>query len=114
TLLVLDARRHAGTVGAVLADADAPPGLRDRAAELLARANQPKTFSELIKAMPLAPARLQGVIAANLANSRPGAEKLLEAVAAGKASARLLQDRTVATRLDRAVPDQKARVAELT
>jgi putative heme-binding domain-containing protein len=58
---------------------------------------------------------LQNVIAAALAGSRPGAEKLLEAVTAGKASARLLQEPSVVPRLGAAnVPGLKERVAKLT
>jgi putative heme-binding domain-containing protein len=42
---------------------------------------------------------LQNAIAAGLAGSKTGAEQLLEAVAAGKASARLLQERSVEVKL---------------
>jgi putative membrane-bound dehydrogenase-like protein len=114
-LIALDARKHAAAVGQVLAAAAAPAGLREHAADLLARANQPQTRELLLLALPAAPARLQNAIAAGLAGSREGAEKLLEAVAAGKASARLLQERAVAVRLEEAhIPDLKGRLAKLT
>jgi len=50
-----------------------------------------------------------------LAASKTGAEKLLEAIAAGKASPRLLQERPVELRLAGSkIPDWKERVAKLT
>ena len=58
---------------------------------------------------------MQSTIAVGLASSLGGAEKLLDAVKAGKASARLLQERPVEIRLEQAkVPDLKERVAKLT
>jgi putative heme-binding domain-containing protein len=115
TLMTLDAARNASVVGKVLSDPAAPLSLRENAAGLLARANQPPTREQLLLALPAAPARLQNAIAAGLAGSREGAERLLEAVAAGKASARLLQEPGVAVRLEQTrVPKLKERVAKLT
>jgi putative heme-binding domain-containing protein len=55
------------------------------------------------------------VIALALAGSKSGAEKLLDAVAAGKTSARLLQERPVEFRLAGSnLPGWKERVAKLT
>jgi putative heme-binding domain-containing protein len=55
------------------------------------------------------------MIAVELARSRAGAETLLEAVAAGKASARVLQERLVELRLTESrVPNVKQRLAKLT
>jgi putative heme-binding domain-containing protein len=114
-LAALDVRRHARLLGSVLGDAAAPPGLRERAAVLLAQGNQDETRAQLLAALPEAPARLQQAIAAGLATSREGAEKLLDAVAAGKASARLLQEPTVAPRLSgQRIPGLKERLAKLT
>jgi len=99
----------------VLTDANAPPGLRDHVATALAGLNQAETRTELVKALPTAPARLQSAIAAGLAGSPQGAEQLLEAVAAGKASARLLLERPVEVRLSQSkLPKLKERVAKLT
>src|SRR2546430_918502 len=61
----------------------------------------------------VAPARLQTALAANLVNPRAGADRLLEAIAAGKASARLLQERAVAVRLKK-MADLKGRLEQLT
>jgi putative heme-binding domain-containing protein len=114
-LVLLDDRKHTDLIGRILADAGAPIGLREQAAHTLAGVNHADTQAELVKALPVAPARLQTIIAFDLAESRTGAEKLLEAVAAGKASARLLQERFVELRLEAAkVPDLKKRVAKLT
>jgi putative heme-binding domain-containing protein len=113
-LMTLDARANAVAVGALLADAGAPEGLREAAANLLAQANQGETREQLVRALAAAPAKLQNAIAAGLASSREGVEALLEAVTAGKASARLLQEPAVAGRLENAhVPNLKARVARL-
>ncbi len=114
-LAQLDARRHAAVLGGVLADSQSPIALRERSANLLAQANQAKTQAELLKFLPTAPARLQTVIAVGLAASPAGAEKLLEAVKTGKASARLLQDPGVKLRLAVTnLPRLKERLDELT
>jgi putative heme-binding domain-containing protein len=111
----IDARQHAAVFGGVLGDAEAPFALREQSANLLARANQPETQAELLKVLPAAPARLQTVIATGLAGSPAGAEKLLEAVKTGKASARLLQEPAVALRLKASrLPKLDERLAELT
>src|SRR5439155_7421036 len=92
-----------------------PMALREHVAHTLAGINQPASRAELLKVVAAAPARLQGVIAVGLAGSLEGGEKLLEAVATGKASARLLQERLVLARLQGAkVPHAPERVAKLT
>ena len=111
----LDAAGNAPVLGRALADADAPFALREHSANLLARANQPATREELLKVLPAAPARLQTIIATGLAAGPAGAEKLLEAVKAGKASARLLQDPAVELRLKATkLPKLTERLTELT
>src|SRR5262249_43280966 len=74
----------------------------EHAANLLARLNQPAALDLLVEGLKTAPARLQTVIAMGLAGSKAGAEHLLRAVAAGKASPRLLQERAVEVRLQQA------------
>ncbi len=114
-LSTLDAGKHSGTLGKVLADPSAPFRLREHAAGLLAQANRPSTRAALLAALPAASARLQNSIAANLTRSREGGELLLDAVAAGKASARLLTEKAVVLRLLGAgVPNARKRVAKLT
>ncbi len=88
----------------LLSDASAAMALRETSASLLAATNRPKTVHALVDAMPKAPGRLQSSIAAGLARSRRGAEALLDAIAAGKASARLLQEQPVALALKQSNP----------
>lgn len=115
SLANLDAGRHAAVFGSVLNDASAPMGLREHAARLLARANQPTAFDQALRALPVAPARLQHTLAVELAATATGAELLLQAVALGKASPRLLQDRVVGIRLkDSKLPEIEDRIARLT
>ncbi len=115
TLSSLDAKRSAPVLAQVLASAEAPLTLRENAANLLARANQPETLAALAAALPIATARMQTVIAAGMATSPAGADLLLKSVEAGKASARLLQERAVEVKLnDSRLPDLKTRVGKLT
>ena len=98
-----------------MTDADAAFELREQAAKLLGQANKAETQAQLLQALPAAPARLQNSIAAALAGSRAGAEKLLDAVETGKASARLLQEKAVETPLTTSeIPGVKDRLAKLT
>jgi putative heme-binding domain-containing protein len=114
-LVVIDPKNHVLLLGDVLGDAAQPPGVRDQAAALLAGINQPEALEELVQVLPAAPARLQTATAMAMAGSPAGAEKLLQTVAAGKASARLLQDRPVAARLGASkLPGVGGRVAKLT
>lgn len=52
-----------------------------------------------MKTLSLAPGRLQSTIGVALTGSKAGGEALLEAVSAGKASARLLQERSIELQL---------------
>jgi putative heme-binding domain-containing protein len=111
----LDPKRCVDLLGEILADAGEPIALREKAAGVLGGLNQPAAQGELIKALAAAPQRLGITIAAVLAGSKTGAEKLLEAVTIGKASPRLLQERPVEVRLANArIPDWKERIAKLT
>jgi putative heme-binding domain-containing protein len=114
-LAKIDIRQNAPVLGDILGDAQAPIALREQSAKLLAQANQPQTQTELLKILPAVPARLQTAIAVGLAASPAGAEKLLDAVQTGKASARLLQDPAIKPRLEATrLPRLKERLAELT
>jgi putative heme-binding domain-containing protein len=115
SLSAIDGKKHTSLIGRIVSDAGGPLGLRVHAANTLARLNHKEALEELLRALPDAPAGLQNVIAAGLAGSQTGAEKLLAAVAVGKASARLLQERFVQVRLEASkVPDWKKRVDKLT
>ncbi len=114
-LLTIDAGKNVALAGRVLQNGTQPIGLREQAARLLGQANRPEALNELVQALPTAQARLQTAIALSLGGTSAGGEKLLEAVAAGKASPRLLQDRAVETKLAEAkVPNLKERLAKLT
>jgi putative heme-binding domain-containing protein len=114
-LAAIDAGKHAGTLGKVLADASTPLALREHACGVLARANRAETRAQLVAALAAAPARLQNRIALDLASSRDGAEQLLKTIAAGKASPRLLQERPLVLRLESArLPGFKDRLKKLT
>ncbi len=105
-LAEIQADRAVEPLVAVLVDPAASAAVRDRCAQSLAKLNRDDARKRLVEALPLAPARLQGVIAAALAQSKPGAEALLSTVEQGKASARLLQDRAVRTWLEQSHVDK--------
>ena len=114
-LVQINPREQVALLGRLLNDAAEPISFRERVAQTLAGLNQPEARVELLKGLPTAPARLQSAIALALASSLPGAELLLEAVATGKASARLLQERPVRLRLAATkVPQLDERLAKLT
>jgi putative heme-binding domain-containing protein len=114
-LTAIDPGGHIPLLGYLLGDATDSVTFREQLAQRLAGLNRPDARAELIKALPVAPARLQTAIAVGLASHPAGAEKLLEAVAAGKASARLLQERAVEVRLQGTnLPGLKERLVKLT
>ncbi|MBM4077331.1 MAG: c-type cytochrome, partial [Planctomycetes bacterium] len=74
-----------------------------------------KVRTALASALESAPASLQQPLALALATTRLGSETLLDVIAKGKASARLLQDKPVIDRLQRTeLPDIEERIAVLT
>ncbi len=114
-LAAINPKANVSALGRVLADSSEPPGLQDHTANTLAGLNLPEARAELVKALTTAPARQANVLAASLAGSKEGAEQLLDAVAAGKASPRLLQERAVLVRMQPAKPAKlEERLAELT
>ncbi len=114
-LIGINATGHLDDFSRIIRDADQPMALRDRIAELLGELNSAPANKILEEALPIAPHSLQMQIALALAGTAPGAEALLSAVADGKASARLLQDRKIRDRLAAAkVEDLPARLQKLT
>lgn len=114
-LSAFDAGRAVPTLRKVLNDSTASFTLREKSAQVLAAINRADAHDELTNALTAAPARLQTVIAMAMAGNVNAAEKLLKAITEGKASARLLQDNAVQTRLREArVPNANQRVAALT
>jgi putative heme-binding domain-containing protein len=96
-------------------DPNVPPAVRHAVAESLSERNTPEARQSLLDAIAAAPEPLQRALSVALAGTADGAEALLGAVQAGKASPRLLQDPQVAERLKAAnLPDHDKRLKELT
>ncbi|WP_435016545.1 PVC-type heme-binding CxxCH protein [Tundrisphaera sp. TA3] len=110
----LDPAKAVARLTQALRDPAEPMPIREQAAQLLAGGGRPEGRSALVEALATSPSQLQAAIAAGLSGSRPGLEALLDAVAAGKVSARPLQIPAVALRLAASgIPDVKDRVAKL-
>ena len=113
-LTVIDPKANLATIADVLADASVPIAMRDQAANLLGTLDRPEAKTALLGNLPGAPERLQSAIAAALVRRREGADALLQAIAAGKASARLLQERSVTISLESSgLPGVVDRIAAL-
>lgn len=114
-LVDLDPAATIDSLSRMLNDSSELISIRETAAGELARINRPAAIDRLSSALPTAPGRLQATIAFQIAGSPAGAEALLKAVEAGKASPRLLQERPVAVRLEQAKPSRLGeRIAALT
>jgi putative heme-binding domain-containing protein len=114
-LAAIGSPQTAPLLGRILVDVREPIALREQAAGALAGLNRPDAQSALIEALKTAEARLQNTIALEMTKSPQGAEKLLEAVAAGKASARLLLERGVDVNIrQRKLPNVEQRLDKLT
>ncbi|MEO6810516.1 MAG: c-type cytochrome, partial [Isosphaeraceae bacterium] len=113
-LTAIDPKAAVELLGRIIGEAKEPAALREQAANLLAQGNQAGSREALLKTLPLAPERLQSTIGVALASSKEGGEALLEVIAAGKASARLLQERPIELRLRLfGVRDLEARLSKL-
>jgi putative heme-binding domain-containing protein len=100
TVIGAIAARLPGPIAGRLADASEPMPVREAAARGLGQLNQPDARAALVDAIAAAPSRLSAVIAEALVAAKPGAEQLCEVVERGKASPRLLADRTVRAKLE--------------
>jgi putative heme-binding domain-containing protein len=94
-----DTQRATLLAAEILANPSEPMPLRQHCAAALARTNTDESRSQLAAQLQTAPERLAVAIANGLAVSAAGAEVLLDSVASGKASPRLLQEKSLATRL---------------
>jgi putative heme-binding domain-containing protein len=98
----------------VLDDGTLPPTVREAAAIFLANIDKPEAREAVLGSLATAPERVQSTAAAALVRRKDGAAALLEAIAAGKASARLLQQRPIVIGLENAeIPDVADRIAKL-
>ena len=115
TAAALDPRGSTAALARIVASGGESVVLRQAAARQLGESDTPEAREVLATAIVTAPAALQQPFAMALASTTDGAELLLARVAAGKASARLLQDKPVVDRLKAArVADADARIADLT
>jgi putative membrane-bound dehydrogenase-like protein len=113
-LSVIDPRANLTTIAKTLSDSSMPIAIREWAAAILGGIDRAEARAALLETLPIAPERLQSAIATALVRRREGAEGLLKAVAAGKASARLLQDRSVTISLESSgLPGVGERIAAL-
>jgi putative heme-binding domain-containing protein len=113
-LSVIDPKANLPTLEKVLGDAAKPMGMRQWAANLLGGIDRAEAKAALLNVLPVAPEQLQGAVASALVRRRPGADALLNAIASGKASARLLQDRSVTITLESSgLPKVADRIAAL-
>jgi putative heme-binding domain-containing protein len=114
-LAAINSAKHMALLSKLVQDSSAPAGLRTRVARTLGSLNSNEARAELVKALALAPAGLADSIAAGLATTPAGGEELLKAVAAGKASPRLLQSRPIVLQLQQhRIRDLDKRLGALT
>jgi putative heme-binding domain-containing protein len=115
TAVSIEPAKAVKVLGEVLLNDKEAIAVREQVAIGLASTNQSGAHAALLKAMEAAPARLQTVIALGLAGSPQGGQGLLEAIAKGKASPRVLQDRAVELKLRQAkLANLDQRLAKLT
>jgi putative heme-binding domain-containing protein len=115
TAAALDAKKAAAALATIVGSGAEPVSLRQVAARQLGASGTPEARNTLAAAIVTAPAALQQPLALALASTKEGAELLLERVAAGKASARLLQDKPVVNQLKASgAADVDDRIVELT
>jgi putative heme-binding domain-containing protein len=105
----------AASMARIVGDPQELMPLRHRVAVALGVMATPAAQQAIVDSFRLAPRELQTTLANALASNTASAEKLLDAVASGKAPARLLMDLGIEDRLAAAnVPDLDKRVKQLT
>ncbi len=113
-VVALDVTRALGRLKGTLEDGALPSEPREAAAVALAAIDRPEARDAIIAALATIPERIQYTAAAALVRRKDGGEALLKAVADGKASARLLQQRPIMIGLENVgIDDLAARVAKL-
>jgi putative heme-binding domain-containing protein len=115
TLASLGDDQYEAIAVAVLRDGKESPTLREQMPGFLVNSKSVETMSALAITLETAPARVQLAVALAMANRPESGTRLLDLVAAGKASPRLLLDRNLRSRLGTAnVPNATARTTKLT
>jgi putative heme-binding domain-containing protein len=115
TLTKLDPKDGLATAEKLIDTFDTPPGLRERAALILAASTDRNHKQAAKDAIATVPYRSGVAIAIALASNSVGGEVLFDGVKQGKASARLLQEKLVLERLRAAnIPNLDKQLADLT
>jgi putative heme-binding domain-containing protein len=115
TAAALDKQRAIAALASLVGSGAEPVPLRQAVARQLGSTDTEEARDALATAIVTAPAALQQPFALALASTKAGADLLLERVAAGKASARLVQDKSVVGRLKASgAADLDQRITELT
>jgi HEAT repeat protein len=115
TLVNLDGKQAIPPLSEILLSEKEPIAVREQIANALAATNRAEAHAALVQALQNAPARLQTTIALGMAGGVQGGDRLLQAIEAGKASPRLLQDPAISVRLSSAkIANVKNRLKKLT
>ena len=115
TAAALDRQRAIAALASIVSGGAEPVPLRQAVARQLGSTDTQEAREALATAIVTAPAALQQPLAISLASTKAGADLLLDRVASGKASARLLQDKSVVDRLKASgAADVDQRIADLT
>ncbi|HWB09399.1 MAG TPA: HEAT repeat domain-containing protein [Pirellulales bacterium] len=113
--VAIDAPSAVATLSQILSNPTEAILLRQKAAGSLASIQRDEAREALLVPLRTAPDRLAVEIAAGLAQQKEGAEALLAEITAGRASPRLLQERSVEERLRKTpIAELDARLATLT
>src|SRR5262249_30271433 len=114
SLIALRPHAAAAPLAAHIADASLSAPQRERILAAIASDSDDRIRDTLAEVMRQAPERLQREIAAELAEQRNGAEALLAVLENGSGTARVLQDESIAQKLQLAAPrDAAKRIAAL-
>ncbi len=114
-LVAIRPKAHLDLLDRILAGGEEPYALREHAAQLLGRLRADRAADILVRNLATAPSDLATVIARALAGGKTGTQRLLDVVAAGKASAQLLTDRQVHEAVTHSrLPGVEKQIADLT
>ncbi|MFM7207369.1 MAG: PVC-type heme-binding CxxCH protein [Planctomycetaceae bacterium] len=114
-VLALDEPLGTAAAGTLVADGRAATSVRKAIAERLGRVRSREAATVLVRALATAPEPLEQPVALAAAATPEGATLLVDSIAAGKASARILQQPAVVERLEAVgVENLRPRLAALT
>jgi len=99
-LAQLDRDAAGKTLAAIVQSPNEPGALRAKAAQLIGPNNTEATRAALVAAVITSPGQLQRTVALAMTATPKGSLALLDTIAAGKASPRLLQDKEISERMN--------------